>query len=97
MTNAGGFSHFLSLIPADAPWWLPVLMIAGLALHIGGGSTAIVAGWGAVLSRKGSPRHIWFGRLFLGLIDDGNAAIIAPFVFLCGVVAAYRRRAADRR
>ncbi len=32
---------------------------------------------------------IFFGRLFLNLIEDGFAAYIAPFAFLVGIAAAY--------
>lgn len=82
MTATGGFSHFFSLIPAGAPWWLSALMIGGLALHIGGGTVGIISGWGAVLARKGSPLHIRFGKIFLGAMLTMAGAALALGIYL---------------
>jgi uncharacterized membrane protein len=37
-----------------------------LALHIAGGIVAVIAGYGALLARKGSPFHRHAGRVFVG-------------------------------
>ena len=50
----------LSHLPPSAPWWIFAVVIAALALHIGGGSIAIVSGYGAVSAEKGERLH----RLF---------------------------------
>ena len=54
----------ISHIPSGSPWWLLPLIIAALALHIGGGSVGIVAGYGAVSVGKGESRHRAFGKVF---------------------------------
>jgi hypothetical protein len=65
----------LSQLPPGAPWWMFALAVAGLALHIGGGSVAILAGWGAVLTRKGGPRHIFLGKAFgIAMLTMAGAA-----------------------
>jgi len=55
----------LSHLPPGTAWWVYGAVIAGLALHIGGGSTAILSGYGAVTVRKGSPLHVALGKLFV--------------------------------
>jgi hypothetical protein len=52
-------------LAAGTPWWMNAIVIAGLALHIGGGSIAILSGYGAVSVRKGSPLHLRFGKVFV--------------------------------
>ena len=52
-------------LPAGTPWWIYAVVIAGLALHIGGGSIAILSGYTAVLVRKGGPLHLRFGKIFV--------------------------------
>ena len=71
----------LSTLPPGSPWWAFALAIALLALHIGGGSVGILAGWGAVLTRKGGPRHILFGKLFAAamLTMAGAAFVLAVY------------------
>jgi len=56
----------ISQLPPGAPWWLYAIVIAGLALHIGGGSVAILSGYTAVIARKGGPVHVFAGKIFLG-------------------------------
>jgi len=46
-------------------WTTPRLMTTALFLHIGGGSLAILAGYAAVLSRKGAPVHRVAGAGFM--------------------------------
>ena len=55
----------LSNLPPSAPWWIFAVVIAALALHIGGGSIAIVSGYGAVSAEKGERLHRLFGKIFL--------------------------------
>src|SRR5438105_9956973 len=54
----------LSHLPPGAPWWIFALVVAGLALHIGGGSIGIISGYTAVFSRKGERVHRAFGTAF---------------------------------
>lgn len=44
------------------------VFLAFLAIHIVGGLTAVAAGAIAALTRKGSPRHIRYGRCFYSAI-----------------------------
>jgi hypothetical protein len=55
----------ISQLAAGTPWWIYAVVIAGLALHIGGGSIAILSGYGAVSVRKGSPLHVRLGKVFV--------------------------------
>lgn len=55
----------ISHLPPGSPWWMFAAALAGLALHIGGGGTAIVAGWGAALMRKGGRAHKRIGNVFV--------------------------------
>src|SRR5690242_12750428 len=55
----------ISHLPAGTPWWIFAVVIAGLALHIGGGSIAVLSGYTAVLVRKGGPLHLQFGKIFV--------------------------------
>lgn len=52
-------------IPEGSPAWFRAAVVAALALHIGAGAIAIVAGYGAMLVRKGGGRHRAFGRAFV--------------------------------
>ena len=54
-----------SQIPPGSAWWLYAIVIAALALHIGGGSIAILSGFGAVSVKKGARLHILFGKIFV--------------------------------
>jgi hypothetical protein len=50
-------------IPAEgAPF------LVALAIHVPAGLTAAVAGIGAAVTRKGSPRHVLFGRTYLAAL-----------------------------
>lgn len=55
----------ISHLPVGTPWWIYAVIIAGLAVHIGGGSIAILSGYTAVLARKGGPLHLRFGKIFV--------------------------------
>ena len=54
----------ISHLPVGTPWWIYAVVIAGLALHIGGGSIAIVSGYTAVTVRKGGAAHLFSGKIF---------------------------------
>ena len=54
----------ISLLPAGAPWWIFAVVVAALALHIGGGSFGILSGYAAVFARKGARLHRIFGTVF---------------------------------
>jgi hypothetical protein len=73
-----------------------LMFYVALAVHVPAGLVAVVAGAVAALSRKGSPRHVRFGRLFFWTICllFTTAAILAAFrwredrlLFLIGGVA----------
>ena len=70
-------------LPPGAPWWIFAIVVAALALHIGGGSIGILSGYAAVFARKGaqpaSPvRHGVFRR-HAGDGNDGPRALrLAP-------------------
>ena len=51
-------------LPPGAPWWIFAVVVAALALHIGGGSIAILSGYSAVFVRKGGNLHRVFGTVF---------------------------------
>jgi len=55
----------LSHIPEGSPGWFRAAIVAALALHIGAGAVAIIAGYGAMLVRKGGGRHRAFGIVFV--------------------------------
>lgn len=69
-------------IAADAPWIAHAAAAAALVLHIGGGSVAIVAGYGAMAAKKGGRLHRLSGNVFFGamLTMAGVAAIVAPML-----------------
>lgn len=69
-------------IAADAPWIAHAAAAAALGLHIGGGSLAIVSGYGAMAARKGGRLHRLSGSVFFGsmLAMAGVAAIVAPML-----------------
>jgi hypothetical protein len=54
----------ISQLHANAPWWVFAIIVAGLALHIGGGSVSILSGYSAVFVRKGARLHRLFGSVF---------------------------------
>ena len=54
----------ISHIPPGSSWWILPLVVAALAIHIGGGSVGIVTGYGAIAVRKGQTRHRGFGKIF---------------------------------
>jgi hypothetical protein len=74
--------HALSLLPPGAPWWLTGLVFFGLALHIGGGTAGILAGWGAATTAKGGRRHILFGRIFVAAMLTMAAAALTLAIYL---------------
>ena len=52
-------------LAAGTPWWVYGIVIAALALHIGGGLVAIVSGYGALGVRKGGALHLRLGKIFV--------------------------------
>jgi hypothetical protein len=60
-----GTSHVLSAFLAASPWWLYAAVMAGLALHIGGGAAGVLSGYAAVSVKKGERLHRKFGTIFL--------------------------------
>ena len=60
-----GASHTLSAFLASAPLWSYLAVMAGLALHIGGGSVGAISGYAAVTVKKGERLHRKFGTIFL--------------------------------
>jgi uncharacterized membrane protein len=79
----------ISHIPPGSAWWIYVIVIAALAGHIGGGSIAIFAGYGAVSVRKGEHLHRLLGKVFviamLGMAT--MAASLAIFIQQRGNIA----------
>jgi hypothetical protein len=55
----------ISHLPAGSAWWIYAIVIATLALHIGGGSIAILSGFGALVLEKGAHLHRLFGKIFV--------------------------------
>lgn len=49
---------------AGSPWWMYAAVIAGLVLHIGGGSVGILSGAATVSVSKGAHLHRRFGKVF---------------------------------
>lgn len=47
---------------------ITVPLAVTIAVHVGCGVVAVVCGPGAMLTRKGSPRHRGFGRIYLGAL-----------------------------
>lgn len=73
-----------------------VVVVALLVLHVGAGSTALVCGLVALCSRKGSPLHRRFGRVYYRAmcLVAATAAILAPvvhsvFLFLVMILSFY--------
>lgn len=66
----------------EAPWILHALAAAALALHIGGGTMAMMAGGVAMFARKGGRAHRVSGTVFFisMLAMAGVAAIVAPML-----------------
>ena len=54
----------ISQLHATGPWWAFAIVIAALALHIGGGSVGILSGYAAVSVPKGERLHRIFGTVF---------------------------------
>jgi hypothetical protein len=52
-------------LPPGTPWWIFAVVVAALALHIGGGSIGILSGYTAVVVRKGGNAHRVSGTVFL--------------------------------
>lgn len=72
------------------------LFLAVLAVHVPAGLTAVVSGAGAALSRKGSARHIRYGRVYyaaLGVVFVTATVLAAlrwradAYLFLLGALA----------
>ncbi|MBL6936310.1 MAG: hypothetical protein ISS15_13350 [Alphaproteobacteria bacterium] len=89
-------SHVLADMLATTPWWGVGLLVAGLALHIAGGSAGVLAGYAAVTVRKGGDMHRAFGMAFvLAMLAMGGAAIVLavplrePSNVAGGVLATY--------
>jgi uncharacterized membrane protein len=55
----------ISHLPAGTPGWVFAAVVAGLVLHIGGGSVGILSGYGAVSVTKGERLHRAFGAVFV--------------------------------
>jgi hypothetical protein len=72
MTLTTALSHAF----ANAPLWVAGLLIAGLLLHILGGTIGIVSGYTAVSVRKGADWHRGAGLVFvLGMLVMSGAAV----------------------
>jgi len=72
MTPDSAIAHAL----AGAPWWIAGLLIAGLVLHITGGSIGILSGYAAVSVKKGADWHRGAGLAFvLGMLVMATAAV----------------------
>ncbi len=69
---------------AASPPWLNAAVTAGLVLHIGGGSAALLSGFGALAVRKGSARHVWLGKVFAGSMMVMAGAAVAMAALLLG-------------
>lgn len=54
----------ITQLPPGTPWWILVVVVAALALHIGGGSLGILSGYTAVFVRKGGNLHRISGTVF---------------------------------
>jgi uncharacterized membrane protein len=69
----------LSNLAAGSPSWLHALILGALIVHIGAGIVAILAGFAAMLVRKGSGLHHAAGNLFVAamLIMAAMAVFLA--------------------
>ena len=56
--------HSIMQLPPGTPWWIFAVVVAALALHIGGGSLGIISGYTAVVVRKGGNLHRISGTVF---------------------------------
>ena len=54
----------ITQLPPGTPWWIFAAVVAGLAVHIGGGSLGILSGYTAVFVRKGGNSHRISGTVF---------------------------------
>jgi hypothetical protein len=69
-------------VAADAPFIVHAAAALALVAHIGGGSTAIVSGYGAMAAKKGGRLHRLSGNVFFGAMLSMTiaAAITAPML-----------------
>jgi hypothetical protein len=69
-------------VAADSPWLVHAGATTILALHIAGGSVAMIAGTVALALRKGGRRHVVAGNIFFVamLVMAGIGAVVAPFL-----------------
>jgi hypothetical protein len=69
-------------VAADSPWLVHAGAATILALHIAGGSVAMIAGTVALALRKGGRRHVVAGNIFFVamLVIAGIGAVVAPFL-----------------
>ena len=69
-------------VAADAPFIAHAAAAFALVAHIGGGSLAILAGYGAMAAKKGGRLHRLSGRVFFGAMLSMTiaAAITAPML-----------------
>jgi hypothetical protein len=88
-------------IPSTSPWFLGVV-----AIHVAMGMVCVVAGIGAMLSRKGRGRHSTFGTVYfwflLGVFVTATALSVVRWaenyhLFVLGVVRRRAGRPADAR
>ena len=75
-------------IPDEGPAFLVILLV-----HILAGLTGVVCGATAALTRKGSPAHVRFGRIYGWAL----VAIIATMAAMAGIGLAYIWAAYTRR
>jgi hypothetical protein len=79
----------ISHLTAGTHWWIYAIVIGALALHIGGGLTGIVTGYGAVTVRKGEHLHRQLGKVFVVamLIMATMGAALSVFIQQRGNIA----------
>lgn len=91
-----GTTAILAHALATSPPWIYALLMLGLALHIGGGIAAIVAGYAAVTVRKGERLHRLYGKIFVAAMFTMTSAAFTMAIYLgektnigAAVLAAY--------
>jgi hypothetical protein len=69
-------------VAAESPWLVHAGAATILALHIAGGSVAMIAGTVALALRKGGRRHVVAGNIFFAamLVMASIGAVVAPFL-----------------
>jgi|HubBroStandDraft_6_1064221.scaffolds.fasta_scaffold40856_1 uncharacterized membrane protein len=72
----------ISHIPAGSPQWIFTAAIAAVFLHIGAGSIGILAGYAAIVVRKGESLHRLFGTLFFASMLTMTTMATGLAVFL---------------